>query len=241
MGKMNVVPGLWKINLESYDDVKRLWSSVRSMPGRTKGREHFHEEHYCLGLYLLALGYHRPLDYPFQIEQGKQHESPDFMLTSSSGDVTGIEVTRATTRWIQQAMTEAEREYLRREAASVASGTNPEPVCVSLSHVGWIGDEAPVQWCLSIQKAIDGKVEKLSNFRRASRYDLLIYDDTPFPTVDRRKVVAALHPWAGSLNRTALRLGRISVVMSLDVVFDLGGSTRLLQYNQWNAPIAVES
>lgn len=232
---MNVVLSVWKIRIHSYEDVKRLWSSVRSLLGRTRGREHFHEERYYRGLYLLALGHHRLLDYPFQVEQGKQHESPDFMLTSSSGEVTGLEVTKATTQWLQRAMTDSEREYRRREADSESSGSNAEPVSISLSHGGW-SHEAEAQWCLLARKAIKKKLKKLPGFRPASRYDLVIYDDTPLPVVNRCKVAAALRPWVGSLDATALKLGRISVVISLDVVFDLGGSVSFLPYIEWNAP-----
>ena len=195
------------------------------MPMRTEGREHFHEERYCVGLYLLALGTYRLLGYPFQVEQG---ESPDFMVTWSSGEVTGLEITRATTQRMQRAMTEDQREYLRREAAAKASGISPEPVSRLLSHGGWIGDEAEKDWCLLFQEIIEKKLKKLPAFRPASRHDLVICDDTLLPAVDRRKVVAALRPWVSSLAANAPTLGTISAIISLDVLFDLGGSAPVL-------------
>ena len=210
----------------SLDEVKQFWSGVRSVPGRTQGREHFHEERHCLGLYLLALGAHGLLDYPFQVEGG---ESPDFMVASSSGQVAGLEVTRMTTQWLQKAMTDDEREYLRRGAAAAASGQQEEPVCRSLDD-GLVGDEAEAKWCELFREAVRRKLDKMPNFRPASRYDVLIYDDSPVGDVDRRKVVAALRPWLGSLDATALTLGTISVVISLDVMFDLRGRPRLLPY-----------
>ena len=203
------------------------------MPWRTEGRKHYHEERYSLGLYLLALAEHDLLTYPLQIEQG---ESPDFMLTWPSGEVTGLEVTRATEPWLQRSMTLSEKEYRRREAQAAASGDTPEPVCMLLSQAGWVGDEAEVDWCLLISRSIKQKLAKLPNFRPASRHDLLIYDDTPLPAVDRRKVLAAINPWARRLNERSRAFAKISVVISLDVLFDLGGTCHILPYINWSAP-----
>ncbi|MFI5397871.1 MAG: hypothetical protein ACHQ9S_20225 [Candidatus Binatia bacterium] len=226
----SVVPRAWKI--QSFDDVKRLWLSVRSVPMRTQGRKHDQEDRYCLGLYLLALGTYRLVGYPFQVEQG---ESPDFMATWSSGEVTGLEVTRATTQWLQRAMTGGEREYLGKEVGAAASAEKPEPVISSLDD-GLVDGEAETKWCSLVRKALEGKLEKLPGFRPASRYDLLIYDDTPIVGVDRRKVVATLNPWIRSLDVATLKLGTVSVIISPDVLFDLGGSSRVLPYINWDVP-----
>jgi hypothetical protein len=235
MGKMIVVPRVWRMKVHSFADVKRLWSSVRSVPGRTQGREHHHEERYYLGLYLLALGTHRLLSYPFQVEQGRQHEPPDFMLTSASGEVTGLEVTKATTQWLQRAMTDDEREYLSRETTAAASGEEPTPVIRSLDD-GLLGGEAEMKWCTLVKEAIERKLDKLPGFRSASRYDLLICDDTPIGGVDRRKVVATLNPWVRSLDLNTLKLGTISVIISLDVLFNLGEMPRVLPYIELDEP-----
>ena len=224
----------WKFN--STADVRRFWRAVCAVPGRTQGRRHYHEERYSLGLYLLALAEHELLTYPLQVEQGSQHESPDFMLTWPSGELTGLEVTRATEQWVQRAMTASEKEYGRRTATAVASGEEPEPVCISLSRAGWAGDEAEVEWCLLIRKAIESKLAKLPNFRLASRHDLVIYDDTPLPAIDRRKVLAAINPWARKLNEKKPAFEKISVIISLDVLFDVGGACRVFPYIDWSAP-----
>ncbi len=84
-------------NFATIADVRRFWRSVCSVPGRADGRRHYHEERYSLGLYLLALAEHEQLTYPLRIEQ---KESPDFMLTWPSGELTGLEVTRATEQWV---------------------------------------------------------------------------------------------------------------------------------------------
>src|SRR5215813_8178628 len=208
----------YSVEIHSFDDVKQLWSSVRSVPGRTEGREHYHEERYCLGLYLLALGTNELLDYPFQVVEARQrHESPDFMLQWPSGQVTGLEVTRATEESYQYLMTTSER-------------MNNRPVAILLSERGWMDDEAEKEWCSLVQKAIEKKLNKLESFKPASRHDLIIYDDTPIPAVNRRKVVAALNSWVGNLRANRPELGAISIIISLDVVFDVGRNTRVLPY-----------
>lgn len=203
------------------------------MPGRTEGRRHYHEERYSLGLYLLALAEHDLLPYPLRVDQG---ESPDFLLTWPSGESTGLEVTRATEQWLQRAMTASEKEYGRRTIEVAASGEEAEPVSVPLSQAGWVGDEAEVEWCSLIRRAIEQKLTKLPNFRPVSRHDLLIYDDTPLLAVDRRKVLAVISPWARRLNEKSPAFGKISVIISLDVLFDVGGACRIFPYIDWSAP-----
>jgi hypothetical protein len=65
---------------------------------------------------------------------------------------------------------------------------------------------------------------------------VLIYDDTLLPAVDRRKVLLTLVPWASKLKRQMPTLGKISVIISLDVLFDVGGESRIFPYVHWSAP-----
>jgi hypothetical protein len=166
----------------------------------------------------------------------KSGESPDFILTENTGEVVGLEVTRATEQWLQREMTSADREYRQREIAAEVSGRDAEPLIVALTEFGWVGDEAEDQWCVLVRRAIERKIEKLPEFRRAARQDLLIYDDTPIPAVDRRKVMATFDPWARDLKSNTPTLGRISIVISLDVLFDVGGRSQILPYVHWSAP-----
>jgi hypothetical protein len=219
-------------NFTSIGDLRRFWRGVCSVPRRTEGRRHYHEERYSLGLYLLALAEHEQLSYPLRIEQG---ESPDFILTWPSGELTRLEVTRATEQWVQRTMTASEKEYRRRAATAAASGEEPEPICIPLSQAGWVGDETELEWCSLIRSAIEQKLVKLPNFRPAPRHDLLIYDDTPLPAVDRRKVLKAITPWARRLNEKGPAFGKISVIISLDVLFDLSGTCRIFPYIDWSA------
>ncbi len=56
--------------IRSIEDVQRLWLKVREVPSRTEGRKHHHEEEYCLGVYLSALGRNGFLNYPFTLKRG---------------------------------------------------------------------------------------------------------------------------------------------------------------------------
>lgn len=230
---------LWEIH--SLEDVRRLWSDVCSVPGRTEGRKHDNEEWYSLGLYLLALGTHKRLTYPFKLEKG---ESPDFMLTCQSGETTGFEVRRATEEWLQREMKESEKEFQQREEKAKEAGAKTiplpaqqgvllvpseeaKPVCKLLSEEGWRDDQAVEKWCSLICDAIDRKLTKLCNFRPASQHDLLINDDTPVP-VDRQRALKALRLQVRNLTAGRQPSFRtVSLIMSLDVAYNVGGDVTL--------------
>ena len=76
----------------------------------------------------------------------------------------------------------------------------------------------------------------MSEYRLATRHDLLISDDTRAGAGDRRKVLALLAPWARDFKRKEPRLGKISVAASLDVLYDIGGESRIFPYVHWSAP-----
>jgi hypothetical protein len=101
---------------------------------------------------------------------------------------------------------------------------------------GYGGDQLEKEWCDLVRKAIEKKVAKLSGYRPASRYDLLVSDDTRTGAGDRRKVLAILTPWARELKQKEPKLGKVSVVASLDVVYDIGGESRVFPYIEWSAP-----
>lgn len=220
-------------DFKSTDDIRAFWSCVRDVPPRSGGRRHHHEEQYCLGIYLLALAERGILAQPLRIEQG---ESPDFMLTWASGRTTGLEVTKATEPWFQIARMEDEREYGRREAESASLKREPAPVVRLLSAAGWAGDEAEREWCSLIRRVIERKLVSLVGYRMADSHELLIYDDTPLPAVDRRKVMAAMASWVRLLRENGPAFDRVSTIVSLDLLFDLGGEGQILPYIEWGAP-----
>jgi hypothetical protein len=203
----------------SRDDVRRFWLRVREVPRRTDGRTTKQYERYYLGLYLLALADHESLSYPIEVVEG---ESPDFVLKWKGGEAAGLEVTRATDQQLQRWLNRSEKEH-----------PNGRPLISS--PMGYAGDQLEEEWCGFVREAIDKKVAKLSGYRPAARHDLLISDDTRAGAGDRRKVVAQLDPWVRDLKRKESKLGKVSVVASLDVLYDLGGESRIFPYVQWSA------
>lgn len=217
-------PAECRWEFRSRDDVSRFWLQVREVPRRTDGRTPKQYERYYVALYLLTLANHELLPYPLQVIED---ESPDFTLTWESGEATGLEVTRATDQDLQRWISRAEKEH-------------PEGSAIMPSPFGSAGDQLENEWCNFVREAIEKKVAKLSKYRPATRHDLLVSDDTRAGAGDRRKVIALLAPWARELKRKEPLLGKISVVASLDVLYDIGGDSRIFPYVRWSAPEAED-
>lgn len=109
-----------------------------------------------------------------------------------------------------------------------------------LIGAGWVSDQPEREWVAYVQAAVLRKVEKLNSFRPATRHDLLINDNTPVPAVSRRKVVEALSPWVRDVQKANHLLGRVNVIASLDVLFDIGGSPRIFPYVSWSGELDSE-
>lgn len=204
----------------SRDDVRRFWLEVRDVPRRMDGRTPKQYERCYLGLYLLALADHQLLSYPLTVAEG---EAPDFLVTWKSREATGLEVTRATDQELQRWMSRAEKE------------DSDEPTMMA-SWSGYAGYQLEREWCDFVREAIKKKVARLDKYKGAERCDLLISDDTRAGAGDRRKVLELLSDWARDLKRREPRLGKISVAASLDVLYDIGGESRILPYVRWSAP-----
>jgi len=144
------------------------------------------------------------------------------VLKWKGGEAAGLEVTRATDQQLQRWLNRSEKER-----------PNGRPLISS--PMGYAGDQLEEEWCGFVREAIDKKVAKLSGYRPVARHDLLISDDTRAGAGDRRKVVARLDPWVRDLKRKESKLGKVSVVASLDVLYDLGGESRIFPYVQWSA------
>jgi hypothetical protein len=208
------------LELRSLDDVRHFWLRVRDVPRRTAGRTKKQYERYYVALYLLALADHRVLPYPLRVAEG---ERPDFTLTWKSDETAGLEVTRATDKELQRWITRAEREH-------------PKGSAMMASAYGYGGDQLEEEWCVLVREAIEKKVAMLPRYRAVSRCDLLVSDDTRMGAGNRRKVLAILAAWVRELKRREPRLGKISVVASLDVLYDIGGESRIFPYVEWSAP-----
>jgi hypothetical protein len=156
------------------------------------------------------------------------------MVISPSQERIGLEVMRATDEHDQRTLTRSEKEFRRRGLQAEASGQEPEPVITQMyapgSPVpGWGGNQPEARLCALFKTAVERKLKKFTDFRPVSRYDWLIFDDT-LVTADRQKVLSAIHPYVKQLQERNLKLGRISFIVSLDVLYDLGGEARLFRY-----------
>jgi hypothetical protein len=208
------------IQIRSARDARTFWLKVRDLPRRTEGRSPKEYERYYLRLYLLALAQRRILRYPLKVVEG---DSPDFMLVGKSGQKTGLEVTRATDENLQTEISHAENE-------------EPNGWAFLASLHGGVSDELEREWCALVREAVEKKRPKFAKYRPASRYDLLIPDDTRMGAGDRRKVIEMLNPWVRDLKEREPRVGRISVVASLDVLYDIGGASLIVPFVEWSSP-----
>lgn len=212
-------PSAKRYRIKSRDDLEEFWHGVRNVPARSR-RSKRDEERYALALFLRARAEVALLDFPLFVAEG---ESPDFVITEPDSRCVGLEVTRATSRKIQKWMTEAEKRL-------------PETSSILLSPHGWAGDSAEREWLRFFEGAIEEKLRKLPKFRRAERYDLLIYDDTPLPSPDRKSVIQKLAKFVRARRAENPRLGEVSLIISLDVIYDVGGAGRTLSFINASAP-----
>lgn len=208
------------IQIRVATDVRAFWLKVRDVPRRTEGRSKKQYERYYLGLYLLALGDHGLLRYPLNVFEG---EKPDFTLVGNSGKTIGLEVTRATDEDLQAAMTRAETDH-------------PDGQAIPPSPLGYVGDDLEKKWCAVVRQVVEKKLAKLPEYIPASRYDLMVPDDTRMGAGDRRKVMTILGPWARELKKREPKLGRISAAASLDILYDIGGRSLILPFIEWSSP-----
>ena len=207
-----------KYRFGSREDVEKFWRKVKDL-GERKGRRNPVEERYALGLYLLARATYDLIDFPVIADQG---DRPDFLIREGDGPTIGLEVTRATTPALQRAMTESEHK----------NGTS----VIDLSNGGWLRGGREKLWITMVQEAIERKLEKLPSYRGASRHDLLIYDDSPAIGVDRKVVLAEAKKWICRVRPRVPLLGKVSIIMTLDVAYDVGGKCRVLPFIDWSAP-----
>jgi hypothetical protein len=219
-GGLTTLPTECRWQLDSREDVYRFWFRVREAPRRMQRRTPKQYERYYLALYLLGLADHQLLSYPIEIAE---NESPDFIVTTKSAESTGLEVTRATDQDLQRSLTRAQKDHLNGGAFM------PSPL-------GYAGDRLEDEWCNFVREAIEKKVAKFGDYSSASRCDLLISDDTRAGAGDRRKVLSRIDPWARDLKQKVSTLGKISVVASLDVLYDIGGESRIFPYLHWSTP-----
>lgn len=220
-GKAQAEQSHWTIR--SLDDVgalRREFAFVQRR--RTRQRQRNLEIHY-LTLYLFALGEHGLLRYPFEIIHD---DSPDFLLTEDGGDKVGIEHTKAISADHQKTLSERRKDY-------------PNGVAILASPLGYTPDQELLEWSEFIRAAIKNKLTRLPKYKPALRYDLLIEDNCPVsPGPDRRRALEVVAELAREYRRSnpKLKLGKVSVIVSLDVLYDAGGENRVLPIISWSDP-----
>jgi hypothetical protein len=188
--------GRQRWGFESAQDVSRFWDQHRAPAGSAQQRKSYNQEIFYLGLYLLALADHDLLSYPLTVEQNRQFQEPNFLLTFASGERAGLQLGRA-------------------------DSSKPAPP--------WRGSQAQERWRRLLETTMLITVKLLHHLPYPC--DLLIYADQP-AAVDRQSLLSAMHPFVRHLQNRVHHLGKASFVLSLDVLYDLGGDCRLLPFIQ---------
>lgn len=142
----------------------------------------------------------------------------------------GIEHTKAISATHQRTLSELTKDY-------------PNGVAILASLYGYTKpDQELSEWSAYIRAAIERKLTLLQQYRPASRYDLLIQDNCQIsPGPDRRRALEAVAELTLEYRRpnskfSKLKLGKVSVVVSLDVLYDAGGENRVLPILSWSDP-----
>jgi hypothetical protein len=212
-----------KYCFRSREDVEKFWRSVRDIPARTR-RSKRAEERYALGLYLFARATYELIDFPMTVEEDMDGtRSPDFFVTEADACPVGLEVTRATTQALQRKMTRAE----------TSAGSRVTPVDLD---DGLLVRESEDLWCRQIEEAVNKKLAKFNKYRPARSYDLLVYNDASSMLWDRERTLARLRQCLRNTRTSAPLLGKVSIVISLDVIYDVDGECRTLPFVNLESP-----
>jgi len=227
-----------KIKFENTSDLIEKLSKINSSaPGRIQGRKSHHREKFCIKFYLLTLSQNNLLRFPMSVTKS---ESPDFFILSN-GETTALEVTEASTEDYQRAMTELEKcpDGTLLESHSIFNhgmdsqkGEYKKALRTpgkKLNGEGWVGDSVEKEWIDIILNAIDKKISDLNkpNFQTASRYELLVYDNSHVAEMVHLKAAIPLLKNAifekfGLISKRNFR--SISVIHSDELLYDVMNS-----------------
>jgi len=204
---------------DSLADIRKFWIRVGKVGTRRDREKTRREERYCLALYMLARATNSLIEYPISVEEGQR---PDFMVSEGAGDTFGLEVTRATTREHEERLTHDEES--RTSVLKLGS------------EAGWLEGQRESLWIERMKCAAMQKLELIPGYHKASRHDLLIYDNTPLIGVNRDQVTANIRDWIREYRSAVPSFGILSIIISLDVVLDVGGECRVLPFINWSQP-----
>lgn len=196
-----------------------------SVPRRTEGRRMHHRERYCLVHYLSTLARSLLLTYPFRV---KKWESPDFLLYSNEGRVTGLEITEAGTEGSQRAATLLEKSPPDALLEGEETITSPGD---ALRVPPYLGDEPERELTQIFLKSVANKVEALNrgHYEATDRSELLIYDNSHLvPLTDLKALAPYLKPsltdWL-TQNPRERTYDSISVLRDSELLYDCAGAS----------------
>jgi hypothetical protein len=200
------------IKFGSKADVLKFFEKVGASVGPRKGpnkRTNDQKELFNLREYLTTLASKDLLPFPLTVEKG---ESPDFTFCHDVPEVLGLEITQATTKKYQQALTETETE------TETEGGE-----CDHLSGDGWSGNSPERSACAAILRAMRRKARKVrgGKYRPASRYDLLIYVDVEAFFYQPEVAVTVLLPRLRRWKTQWEGLGKVSIIARQSLYFDV--------------------
>lgn len=217
-----------ELSFSDREDLLQFLGDVDvSVPGRTEGRRSHHRERYCMVHYLQTLADGSLLEFPLRIVRS---ESPDFFLNFTDCSV-AVEIRDVGTERSQEATTLLERSpvgtFLEGEASLVRPGE-------ALQHRGYKNNEGDTELAGLILDALDDKAKTINgpHFQAADFYDLLLYDNSHLVLVTDFKALrpildASIGTWQRRYELPR-RIRQISVLRDSELLYDCGGSTRIL-------------
>lgn len=186
------------------------------IPDRTQKRKPEVVELWCLRRYMLPQA--PSFNYPLVVTKG---ESPDFMVANASNRLTGLEVTLGTTE-----------EYQRESTKAARAGQSV--VSLPSRFAGWAGNSFVSEWSSLMYGRVVEKTEKLQDYREASRYELVIWDDNEIPvTGDEINLAIGCLRHELTSNPIVVRQDRqfavVSIVRDALLAYDVMSNPKLFQ------------
>jgi hypothetical protein len=222
----------WQITAQNATELTANFGGLGiSVPERTKQKDQFAEEIYCLRRYLFPLANRGLLDFPIELVK---RETPDFVFSWRSGNSVGLEVTKATRAEFEADLTRLDRDQKTRDYVSDSTTG-----AMLLSEAGWMGKAFETEWITYVLGSISAKLADFASYS-VTECDLLIYDNTPLPAPDLKTVAEGVRlqfanePLADK-NGHSFRV--ISVILDPWVIYDVAHKPQVLRYDSaWDAP-----
>ena len=195
-----------------------------TVPRRTRGRRSEHRERYCIVHYLRTLERNGLVQFPLRITK---RESPDFEIEIGSRFL-GLEVTDAGHPRHQQAMTELEKA----PPGSLLEENVVRKPGEALRGRGFAGDEPERFWTQEVLAAVREKTARLAAYEELPAYELLLYDNTEYPTWEVPELLirlaGAIREWREAEPPAKRQFSSISVLKDRVLMFDVTDRSYIL-------------